>query len=182
MALQTPDQDQLRQESASDQLRDPITVVGLILECAIGLRRRLSPSMDIATGVTGQAFEVLVRLYRSEGGAMRMSDLAAQTGLTRSGLTRALDRLVEGGLCKRESCDGDRRGMFAALTEIGKSRVAAAILNHEQEISDLLAGALGNEDEEELIKLLRRVRQRVNPDAAFLSTINSLANGQESDI
>jgi len=181
MALQTPDQDQLQKGSSSEQLRDPITVVGLILECAIGLRRRLSPSMEIATGITGQAFEVLVRLNRSVGGSMRMSDLAAQTGLTRSGLTRALDRLVEGGLCKRESCDGDRRGMFAVLTESGKSRVAAAILNHEQEISDLLAGAIENDEEEELIKLLKRVRQRVNPGAAFLSPIDSLTNCQESE-
>ena len=182
MALQTPDQDHLRAEGPNEQLRDPITVVGLIIECAIGLRRRLGPSMEIATGVTGQAFEVLVRLYRSEGGSMRMSDLASQTGLTRSGLTRALDRLVEGGLCMRESCNGDRRGMFAVLTEGGRSRVAAAILHHEREISELLAGALGDNDEEELIRLLKGVRQRVNPEAAFVSAIDSLASCQESDL
>lgn len=182
MVLETPDQDQLRHENSNRRLRDPITTVGLILECAMGLRRRLGPSMEIATGVTGQAFEVLVRLYRSEGGAMRMSDLAAQTGLTRSGLTRALDRLVEGGLCRRESCDRDRRGMFAMLTESGKSRVAEAIVHHEQEIRDMLAGALGIADEEALIELLKSVRQRVNPDAAFISTVDSLATCIESDI
>lgn len=176
MAIQTPDQDQIPQESLTRGLRDPITTVGLIVECANGLRRRLGPSMEVATGVTGQAFEVLVRLYRSEGGAMRMSDLAAQTGLTRSGLTRALDRLVDGGFCRRESCDGDRRGMFAALTETGTSRVAEAIMHHEREISDLLSGVLGDEDETELIRLLKRVRQRVNPDAAFVGAISSLVD------
>ncbi len=182
MERPAPDQGLLRGGNLPNQLRDPITVVGLIFECAIGLRRRLGPSMEIATGVTGQAFEVLVRLYRSAGGSMRMSDLAAQTGLTRSGLTRALDRLVEGGLCRRESCSGDRRGTFAVLTDEGRSRVADAIAHHEREIDNLLAGVLGDDDETELIRLLKGVRQRVNPDAAFVSAIDSLASCQESDI
>ncbi|HUY07650.1 MAG TPA: MarR family transcriptional regulator [Acidimicrobiales bacterium] len=182
MTLQTRNQDGIAQGHSFVELRDPITVVGLVVECAIGLRRRLGPSMEIATGVTGQAFEVLIRLYRSEGSAMRMSDLAVQTGLTRSGLTRALDRLVDGGLCKRESCDGDRRGMFAVLTENGTSRVAEAILHHEREINDLLADALELGEEEELVRLLKNIRRCVNPNASFLSPIETLANGQESEI
>lgn len=162
MDVQLPD-------SAQVDLHDPITLVGLILESASGLQRKLAPSMEMGAGVTGQAFEVLIRLNRSPGNALRMSDLAAQTGLSRSGLTRALDRLVEVGLCERASCDGDRRGTFAVLTDEGRSRMDDAVARHKIEICNLLTGVLSPSEESELVRILERVRDRVHPDAAKLS-------------
>ncbi len=129
-----------------DDENDPITLVGLVIESAGGLRRRLSPLVEHELGVGGLAFEVLVRLERSPGGALRMSDLAAQTGLTPSGLTRALDRLVEGGLCLRESCASDRRGTFALLTDAGRGRVAETLARHRHEIELLLEDLYSTEE------------------------------------
>lgn len=161
--------------------REPITLVGLVLESASGLRRELAPSMEIATGVTGLAFEVLVRLNRSPGGALRMSDLAAQTGLTRSGLTRALDRLVEAKLCARANCDLDRRGTYAVLTDEGRIRVEEAIKSHERDITELLAGLFTVAEETELVEFLRKIRDRVNPNAAFVSSDLSISDCSELD-
>ena len=48
-----------------------------------------------------------------------MSDLAAQTQLTTSGITRVVDRLERDGLVERRACPTDRRGSFAAITEAG---------------------------------------------------------------
>lgn len=150
-------------------LRDPITLVGLILESASGLRRHLDPGMEEDLGLTGHDFEIMIRLFRSPGDSLRMSDLAAQTGLSRSGLTRALDRLVDVGLCTRESCDRDRRGTYAVLTGEGHRRMDGAILQHERQIRELLSGALTADEEAELTRLLSVVRDRAHPDAALLS-------------
>ena len=57
--------------------------------------------LEAESGLSMQWFEVLIRLARSPGQRLRMTDLAAQTILTPSGLTRAVDRLVDAGLVAR---------------------------------------------------------------------------------
>jgi DNA-binding MarR family transcriptional regulator len=146
-----------------------ITLTGLILETAGGLRRALAPGIESELGLGGLAFEVLVRLERSPGTRLRMTDLAAQTGLTPGGLTRAIDRLADAGLVCRETCRHDRRGAFATLTPLGRARTAEALRHHERDIETLIAGVLDPDDTETLIPLLRRLRDRVHPQAAHIS-------------
>lgn len=148
--------------------RDRITLVGLILETALGLQRRFGPAAEAAIGVGGQAFEICIRLYRSPQQTMRMSDLAVQTGISPSGLTRAVDRLAGEGLVRREHCPEDRRGTYAVLTEEGARRMAAALERHEAEI-DRLCALFSAEEEAALGELLERMRNAVNPEAAYLS-------------
>jgi len=148
---------------------DPITLVGLIFETSSGLRRELAPPLERELGVGGQAFEILIRLGRSDGGRLRMSDLAAQTGLTPSGLTRAIDRLAAAGFVAREMCPSDRRGAFALLTELGRTRTGDALERHRREVGDLLAGVIAPEEADLLIALLRKLRDRVHPDAALVT-------------
>jgi DNA-binding MarR family transcriptional regulator len=148
---------------------DPLTLVGLIFESAAGLRRMLEPGLAGEIGVGGQAFEILVRLSRSDGGRMRMSDLAAQTGLTPSGLTRAVDRLVDAGLIDRGACPGDRRGAFAILSPLGATRAAEALEHHRRDVDRALHGLLAHGEEERLVELLRKVRDRVHPEAVLVS-------------
>lgn len=146
---------------------DPITLVGLVFETATGLRHALGAGRLDDLGSGGQSFEILVRLGRSEGGRLRMADLAAQTGLTPSGLTRAVDRLVVAGLVERGSCPHDRRGAYAILTALGTERMTIALQRHERDIAEILDGALEPEEETELLELLRRLRDRVNPHATL---------------
>jgi len=146
---------------------DRITLVGLVIETAAGLHRLLAPGLGRELGVGGQSFEILLRLSRSPGASLRMSDLAGQTGLTPSGLTRAIDRLSDAGLVARDSCPDDRRGAFAILTDLGRERMAEALVRHERDIDELLGGALPPADEETLCRLLRVLRDRVHPAAGF---------------
>ena len=127
--------------------------------------RPLERQCDLA----GQDFEILIRLARTPGGRLRMSDLAAQTGLTPSGLTRAIDRLSDSGLVKRQACPEDRRGAFAALTEAGEQRMREALELHRSQLAELLDGALDPEEELVLVSTLRKLRDRVNPEASFLT-------------
>lgn len=116
----------------------------------------------------GQAMEICIRLSRSEGGAMRMSDLAIQTGISPSGLTRAVDRLVSEGFVDRELCPSDRRGTLAVLTKTGRARMDQALVEHRKRIDELLDGLLSSEEESTLGDLLERLRNRINPGAGFV--------------
>ena len=76
------------------------------------------------------SYEVLLFLNDSEDGRMRMSELADSALLSRSGLTRLVDRLERQGLLKRERCESDARGWFAEITPEGRSVFAAARKTH----------------------------------------------------
>lgn len=141
-------------------------MVGLVFESATGLRRSIEPTLQCLCGPSAPWFEVLIRLARSPGGRLRMSDLAAQTSLTPSGLTRAVDRLVELRLVTRETCAADRRGSFAALTARGRAEMDEVFPKHLEHLSSLLAGVFEPEEEAQLLSLLRRLRDHVHPGAA----------------
>jgi DNA-binding MarR family transcriptional regulator len=148
---------------------DQITLVGLVLEAASGLHRAVSAPLERHCELAGQDFDILIRLARSPGSRLRMSDLAAQTSLTPSGLTRAIDRLAHAGLVSRQSCPEDRRGAFAALTDAGDARMREALEIHRAQLAELLEGALDPEEERALVTALRKLRDRVNPGASVLT-------------
>jgi len=76
------------------------------------------------------SYEVLLFLNDSEDGRMRMSELADSALLSRSGLTRLVDRLERQGLLKRERCESDARGWFAEITPEGRRVFGAARKTH----------------------------------------------------
>src|SRR4029453_13048285 len=121
---------------------DRLTLVGLLFESATALRAQLDRRLERDLGLPLQSFELLLRLARSPGRHLRMSDLAAQTSLTPSGLTRAVDRLERAGLVERAPCASDRRGAYAALTAPGLERIQAAVGPHLDHVDELLTGAL----------------------------------------
>src|SRR6266536_1565517 len=64
-------------------------------------------------------YDVLLQLAEAAGQQLRMTDLADQVLLSRSGLTRLVDRLVAEGLVERAACPEDARGTFCVLTPAG---------------------------------------------------------------
>jgi DNA-binding MarR family transcriptional regulator len=94
------------------------------------LAKRLDAELDRAHGLPMTSYEVLHHLQEAPGGRMRMCDLAEQAQLSRSGLTRMVDRLEREGLLERCSCDHDARGSYACLTPVGRERVEAARVTH----------------------------------------------------
>ena len=88
-------------------------------------QRRISRSLDTElsqrAGLPLRAYEVLSRLSRAPGCAMRMSDLASSVLLSASGVTRLVDQLADRGLIERRADATDARATIAALTRDGKS-------------------------------------------------------------
>ena len=66
-------------------------------------------------------YDVLVALSEAPDERLRLHELADRVVLSRSGLTRLVDRLEQAGLLRREACPSDRRGAFAVLTDEGRA-------------------------------------------------------------
>jgi DNA-binding MarR family transcriptional regulator len=146
-------------------LDDPrLTAMGLLVETYKGLWSTLAPQLR-DHGMTETEFEVLLRLRRSPGQRLRMSDLAAQTALSTSGITRVVDRLERDGLVCRETCVSDRRGFWAALSDQGRARIDGALDGHTALIEQYFTGRLSSNELDALTATLRKVRDVVRPGA-----------------
>lgn len=142
-----------------------ITAFGMLLEAHAAVTTAVNRELEAVAGMPITWFEVLIRLSRSPEQRLRMSDLAAQVGLSHSGLTRLADRLIEAGLVRREACPEDRRGSFAVLTPAGAAALDAALVPHLASIDRHLAEPLGPDGLAALTDALRTVR-----DAAWAGT------------
>ena len=95
------------------------------------LAKRLDAELERAHGLPMTSYEVLHHLDDAgAGGRMRMCDLAEHAQLSRSGLTRLVDRLERDGLLERCSCEHDARGAYACLTVSGRERLGEARRTH----------------------------------------------------
>jgi DNA-binding MarR family transcriptional regulator len=101
-----------------------------LLRVHAALVRALDADLMRDHGLPLSTYDVLVNLAVTPGGRMRMHDLADAILLSRSGLTRLVDRLCRDGLLAREACPDDARGSFAVLTEAGIATLAAARPDH----------------------------------------------------
>lgn len=143
-----------------------LTTAGLFFEAYAGLTAALERRFsEQCSALSIHSLEVLLRLARSPGQRLRMSDLAAQVAMSPSGLTRAVDRLETAGLVERASCPSDRRGCYAVLTDAGRAQVETAIPIHLEHIDECFTGILEPEELAQLTAVLRKVRDHVNPSA-----------------
>ena len=154
----------MAQLSMSDEER--LTTVGLLMESAAGLRRAIQRRTEAEDSLSPQSFDVLIRLARTPGSELRMSELAAQTSLTPSGLTSSVDRLQDQGLVVRRVCPEDRRGAFAVLTPAGRALMDRAIPEHLTHIGEVLSSLFTTEEEATLAMLLRRLRDHLHDTGA----------------
>ena len=149
----------------SPLLDDPrLTAVGLFMEAHLGLIAKLAPRFA-EYGMSETEYEVLLRLARTPGGRLRMSDLSAQTSLSTSGITRVVDRLERDGLTVRKSCETDRRGTWAQITEAGMERVVSVLGPHLDDVEQWFTGRLTSDQLSALTDALRVIRDAVHPDA-----------------
>jgi DNA-binding MarR family transcriptional regulator len=96
------------------------------LDAQAALLRRLEAELVEEEDMTLAEFDVLIQLRLAPQGRLRMTELSERVRLSRSGLTRLVDRMALAGLVKRGRCDSDRRGTFAILTPAGSARLRRA--------------------------------------------------------
>jgi DNA-binding MarR family transcriptional regulator len=106
------------------------------------LTRRLEHDLIVEHDLPLASYDVLVQLVEAPEGRLRMTELAERVLLSRSGLTRLVDRLAADGLVERQSCPSDARGTFTVLTEAGRARLRSAAPTHLRGIQEYMAGRL----------------------------------------
>jgi DNA-binding MarR family transcriptional regulator len=110
------------------------------------VERRLDEDLRSRHGLSLQEYETLLHLAESPERRLRMGRLADSLLLSKSGVTRLVDRLVDDGLVERTSCTSDARGAEATLTELGLSRLRAAAPTHLDGIRDYFVSAIDAAD------------------------------------
>ncbi|WP_082772677.1 MarR family winged helix-turn-helix transcriptional regulator [Actinoplanes sp. TFC3] len=91
-------------------------------------------------------YSVLRHLSESEGGAMRMSELATACDMSLSGMTRLAAKLESLGYLHRAPCETDRRGLVAVLSDAGLERLREAWPAHLESVRRRIFDHLGDLD------------------------------------
>lgn len=152
-------------DGVSTDLDDPrFTAVGLFAEAYTGLTARFAAQFD-EHRISPVEFEVLMRLARSPGNRLRMTDLAGQTSLSTSGVTRVVDRMDRAGLVRREACASDRRSSYAVVTDAGLAKLDEVLPGHLALVQQWFIGQLQPKELDHLLDGLRKIRDAVNPCA-----------------
>lgn len=102
-------------------------------------------------------YDVLVALWEAPDHRLRLRELAREVVLSRSGLTRLVDRLETAGLLRREPCLDDRRGAYAVLTAAGREAQLRAWPVYAHGIADRFGRHLSPEEAAVLATALGRV-------------------------
>ena len=135
---------------------------GGLLRTHARLVRELDAELTLEHRLPLSSYEVLLRLANSETGGMRMSEIADAVLLSRSGLTRLVDRLEAKQLVRRGRHPDDRRSVVIELTEAGRALVPKLPPVFGRVTSQLLAGFSADEITV-LTGMLQRMRSNLRP-------------------
>jgi DNA-binding MarR family transcriptional regulator len=108
--------------------------------------RRLEAELEADGQISLADLDVLLQLSGAKGRRLRMSELAETVLLSRSGMTRRIDRLEAAGLVQRHECAADRRGAFAGITDAGLERLRRARPTHLRAVEEYFISRLSADD------------------------------------
>ena len=127
------------------------------LQSHASILRNLDAELVAAHGMTTRDYEVLLYLAQAPDRRLPMSALATSTMLTRSGITRLVDGLVEAGLTERVACPSDARISYARLTDLGFAKLREAGCTHIAGIQRLFLEHFTAPEIDQLATLLSRL-------------------------
>jgi DNA-binding MarR family transcriptional regulator len=104
-------------------------------------------------------YDVLIELYEAPERRLRLSELARKVVLSKSGLTRLVDKLAEAGLLARQSSPEDGRGAYAVLTDAGLAAMRKAWPLYANGIQTYFAQHMSLEEAEIMAALFERMLQ-----------------------
>lgn len=129
----------------------------LFITTHAALIERIEHELSAAGVIPLPWYDVLVELAQAPERRRRMYELADAVVLSKSSLSRLIDRLEAEGLLRREPAPEDRRGAFAVLTDAGQAALEAAWPVYSQGIEEHFARHFDDDETAVLIAGLRRV-------------------------
>lgn len=133
-----------------------------LLRVHASVLKALDTELEAAHGLPLTSYEVLIQLSEAPEHRMRMCDLADSVLLSRSGMSRLVDRLEREGLLCRRACSNDARGAFACITQAGLDLLEEARPTH---VAGIRRRFLAQFDQDELVALGRYWSRVVPPSA-----------------
>jgi DNA-binding MarR family transcriptional regulator len=127
-----------------------------LLEAHKQLTRALDAELDAAHGLGLSSLELLGRLAAAGDRWPRLSDLAAETGLSLGRVSRHMDALERRGLVQRRRCETDSRAVEAALTAGGVALQREAEAAHAAAVRARFLDQLAPEELAALGSVFRR--------------------------
>src|SRR3954469_2537007 len=133
-----------------------------LLRVHTALVKALDAELTAAHDLPLSSYEVLITLDSAPNRKRRMAELADSTLLSRSGMTRLVDRLEDKGLLERDTCTDDGRGCFAVLTEKGAELLKSARPTHLDGVRERFLSHFSDDE----LRLFADAWERVLPGAA----------------
>ena len=130
-----------------------------VLRTVGSLLKIFERELEEAEGLPLPWYDVLIQLSAAPDGRLRMQALAESVVLSRSGLTRLIDRMEKAGMVDREHSTEDRRGYYAVLTEEGRRVFLGAKPVHERGIYEHFTRHLDDGDARAVVAAFTKVRQ-----------------------
>jgi len=109
-------------------------------------------------------YDVLSHLSEAEESRLQHQALAGSLLLSRSGVTRLVDRMAEAGLVRREASPEDRRASYVVMTAQGRDALDRASPGHVRGIVQHFTRYLDSEDVAGLQRFFSRVLQGESGD------------------
>jgi len=134
------------------------------LQAHARITRRLDEELQAAHGLSLAEYDALLQIAHSPGRRVRMNVLANRVLLSRSGITRLVDRLEADGSVERMACSTDARGQEAALTPAGLDRLRTAAGTHLDGVRRYFLGRFDATDLDAIERSLGRVAAALEPD------------------
>jgi DNA-binding MarR family transcriptional regulator len=149
-----------RRDTLADE--DLVESWGHVVEGYTSVMEQMSRDIEEASGLPAKAFEVLLRLSRTPGRQLPLTELATSVSFSSSGFTRLADRLEAGHLIRREPCPTDRRVTFAVLTDAGAAQLDKALVAHLDGLRRYVLDRIGEEPTRQLASTMRQLRTSVD--------------------
>ena len=134
------------------------------LQAHARITRRLDEELQAAHSLSLAEYDALLQIANSPGRRVRMNVLANRVLLSRSGITRLVDRLEADGSVERMACSTDARGQEAMLTPAGLDRLRTAAGTHLDGVRSYFLERLDAADLDAIERSLGRVAGALEPD------------------
>lgn len=129
----------------------------MLLEAHAVLVDRLERDLEGNGGPPLAWYDVMVQLSAAPDGRLSMRELADSVLLSKSGVTRLVDRMSDAGYVERESCATDRRIVYARLTDKGRTIFEQTRPGHIDDVDRYFSSHLTTEEARVLQRALEKV-------------------------
>lgn len=154
-------------DATADSRPEPLTTAQMaawrgFLTAHARITEELERDLREREGLPLTWYDVLVHLSEADDHQLRMQELADRVLLSKSGLTRLIDRMEKQGYVTRSPCPDDRRGTFATMTADGYAVLERTAPTHLAGVREHFADVLAPAEAEVVARALGRIAARLD--------------------